>query len=117
MKKCPVCEQGELIGVEDIVSEVEGHFFVERGSRCIKCGEEFIPEKQSQKTIEIARRLGIWGEPLKLHRKLSRSARGTVLRIPADLEKSMHLKGEEDVLISKIGKNKLLIEVNQTGGI
>lgn len=112
MKKCPLCEKGELIEVDDIVSEIEGHFFIEKGTRCDKCGEEFIPEKVSQKTIEIARRLGIWGEPLKLHRKLSKSARGTVLRIPTDIEKSMHLKGEEDVLISKIGKNKLLIEIN-----
>ena len=113
MKKCPVCEQGYLIEVDDIISEIEGHFFVEKGRRCSKCGEEFISEKHAQKTIEIARRLGIWGEQLKLHRKLSKSARGTVLRIPTDLEKSLHLKGEEEVLISRIGKNKLLIEINQ----
>ncbi len=61
--------------------------------------------------IEIARMLGMWGEPLKLHRKLSRSARGTILRIPVDIEKNMHLTGSEEVLISKIGENKLLIEV------
>ena len=112
MKKCPVCEKGELVEVDDIVSEIEGHFFIEKGIRCNKCGEEFIPEKVSQRTIEIAKRLGIWGEPLKLHRKLSKSARGTVLRIPTDIGKSMHLKGEEEVFISKIGKNKLLIEIN-----
>ncbi len=111
MKKCPICNKGNLIEVEDIVSEIEGHFFMEKGARCTNCGEEFINEKQSQKTIEIARRLGIWGEPLKLHRKLSKSARGTILRIPSDIEKGMHLKGEEEVLISKIGKNKLLIEI------
>ena len=113
MKKCPVCEEGYLVEVEDIVSEIEGHFFIERGSRCTKCGEEFIHEKQAQKTIEIAKRLGIWGEPIKLHRKLSKSSRGTVLRIPTDIEKSMHLKGQEEVYISKIGKNKLLVEIEQ----
>ena len=112
MKKCPICEEGILIEVDDIVSEIEGHFFIEKGRRCTKCGEEFISEKQIQKTIEIARRLGIWGEPLRLHRKLSKSARGTILRIPTDIEKNMHLKGDEEVFISKIGKNKLLIEVN-----
>ncbi len=111
MTKCPICE-GNLIEVDDIASEIEGHFFIEKGKRCTKCGEEFIAENQAQKTIEIARRLGIWGEPLKLHRKLSKSARGTVLRIPKDIEKTMHLKGNEEVLISKIGKNKLLVEVN-----
>jgi len=111
MKKCPVCNEGNLIEVDDIVSEIEGHFFIEKGTRCDKCGEEFIPEKISQKTIEIAKRLGIWGEPLKLLRKLSRSARGTVLRIPTDIEENLHLKGNEQVLISKIGKNKILIEI------
>jgi len=108
---CPVCEKGNLIEVDDVVSEIEGHFFVVKGNRCSGCNEEFIKEKEGQRMIEIARKLGIWGEPLKLHRKLSKSARGTVLRIPLDIEKNMHLKGEEKVLISKIGKNKLLIEV------
>ena len=111
MTKCPVCEEGTLTPVEDIISEIEGYFFIEKGTRCTKCGEEFIPEEQSQKTITIAKRLGVWGEPLKLHRKLSKSARGTMLRIPSDIEKTMHIKGDEEVLISKIGKNKLLIEV------
>ncbi len=112
MKECQVCEKGSLVKVEDIVSEIEGHFFIENGERCTECGEEFINEKRGQKTIEIAKRLGIWGAPLRLHRKLSKSARGTVLRIPSDVEKDMKLKGSEDVLISKIGKNKLLIEIN-----
>lgn len=113
LKICPVCEKRELLPVTDIVSEIEGHFFIEKGERCSNCNEEFISEKESQKTIEIARRLGIWGEPLKLSRKLSQSARGTMLRIPTDIEKSMHLKGNEEVLISKVGRNKLLIEVEQ----
>ena len=111
-KKCPVCGKGALLGVDDIVSEIEGHFFIERGERCAACGEEFISERVGQKTIEIARRLGIWGEPIKLHRKLSRSARGIVFRVPSDIEKSMHLKGNEEVLVSKIGKNKVLIEID-----
>lgn len=114
-KICPVCGKGELVKVEDIVSEIEGHFFIESGKRCSKCGGEFISEKQGQKVIDIARRLGLWGEPLKLHRKLSKSARGTILRIPVDIEKSMHLSGNEEVLISKIGRNRLLIELADAG--
>ena len=111
MTKCPNCEKGNLAEAEDIISEIEGHFFVVKGKRCTSCGEEFISEKEGQKMIEIARNLGIWGEPLKLHRKLSQSARGTVIRIPIDIERNMKLKGDEEVLISKIGKNKLLIEI------
>lgn len=112
MKKCPICKKGNLATANDIVSDIEGHFFIESGEQCTSCGEEFVSEKNGQKTIEIAKRLGLWGAPLKLHQQLSKSARGTVLRIPSDVEKEMKLKGSEDILISKIGKNKLLIEIN-----
>ena len=111
MVKCPACEKGELNGVEDIVSEIEGHFFVVKGKRCGSCHEEFVAEKEGNSMVKIARNLGIWGEPLKLHRKLSQSARGTVIRLPTDIEKNMKINGDEDILISKIGKNKLLIEI------
>ena len=76
----------------------------ERGHRCTSSGEEFIPEEESQRLIKVARRLGIWGEPLKLRRKLSRSGRGTVLRIPTDIERSLALRGDEDVSVSKAGR-------------
>ncbi|HIH20092.1 TPA: hypothetical protein HA244_02385 [Candidatus Micrarchaeota archaeon] len=110
-KKCPICTKGFLAKADDIVSEVEGLIFVEKGTRCTHCGEEFIGEAEGQKTIEIARKLGIWGEPLKLYRKLSRSARGTVLRIPIDLEKALGLKGNEEIAISKVGR-KILIDLD-----
>ncbi len=114
-KKCPVCGKGKLAAVEDIVSEIEGYFFVEKGHRCTSCGEEFIPEEEGQKMIKIARRLKIWGEPLKLYRKLSKSGRGTVLRIPSDIEKNLDIKGDETVAISKVGKKKILIEIEPAG--
>jgi hypothetical protein len=109
--KCPVCGKGDLLPVDDILSEIEGLAFVERGHRCSVCGEEFIDESDSQRTIKVARRLGIWGEPLRLHRKLSQSGRGVVLRIPEDLRQSMGLKGTESIALSKIGSKKILIEV------
>jgi len=98
--------------VDDIVSEIDGYMFVERGRRCTKCDEEFIPEDESQRMIKVARRLGLWGEPLKLRRKLSRSGRGTVLRIPSDIERSLAIKGNEEVTISKAGR-KIIVEIKQ----
>ena len=109
--KCPVCGKGELLAVDDILSEIEGLAFVERGHRCNTCGEEFIDEADSNRTIKVARRLGIWGEPLKLRRKLSQSGRGIVLRIPEDLRKSMGLKGTESVALSKVGAKRILLDV------
>jgi hypothetical protein len=109
--KCPVCGKGELQPADDILSEIEGLAFVERGHRCSACGEEFVDEADSNRTIKVARRLGIWGEPLRLRRKLSQSGRGVVLRIPEDLRQSMGLKGTESVALSKIGSKKILVEV------
>ncbi|MFQ6062737.1 MAG: hypothetical protein ACE5J9_06125, partial [Methanosarcinales archaeon] len=112
---CPICEKGTLIEVDDILSEVEGYVFVEKGERCTQCGSEFIPECEGARMIKIARKLGIWGgpprEPLKLYRKLSKSANGITLTIPEDLEKNLNLKGDEEVIISKFGSKKILIEV------
>jgi len=110
--RCPVCGKGVLLPVDDITSEIEGYTFVERGLRCSACGEEFLPEEESQRMIRVARRLGIWGEPLKLRRKLSRSGRGTILRIPADIEHSLGLTGDEEVLVSRAGR-KIVIELSR----
>ena len=106
---CPVCEKAELIEVDNIVSEVDGYVFIEKGQRCAECGEEFIHEKDAQRTIEVAKKLGVWPQPLKLHRSLAKSGRGLGLRIPSDLEKDLKLKSGEYVSISKIG-SRIIIE-------
>lgn len=111
MKTCPICNKETVTKVNDIVNDIDGYHFVVKGERCTSCSEEFLDEEEGQRMITIAKKLGIWGEPLRLHRKLSKSARGTVLRIPTDIEKNLHLKGDEDVLISKVGPNKILVEV------
>lgn len=109
MKKCLVCKDGSLIKVEDIIIDIEGYIFVVKGERCDKCNGEFPYEEETQKTIEIARKLGIWPEPLKLYRHLSKSGNGLVFRIPSDLEKQLKLKEDTEIAISKIG-NKIVIE-------
>jgi hypothetical protein len=109
--RCPVCDDGSLVVVDDLMTELEGLVFVEGGHRCDSCGEEFVDERDSERTIRVAKRLGVWGEPLKLRRKLSKSGRGVVLRIPTDLQESMGLKGNEEVLLSKVGRKRVLIEL------
>src|SRR2546425_12543229 len=109
-RRCTVCGKGELVPADDIVSEIDGYTFVEQGRRCTVCGDEFLPEEGSQRMIKVARRLGLWGEPLKLRRKLSRSGRGTVLRIPSDIERSLGIRGDEEVTVSKAGR-KIIVEL------
>ena len=109
MKKCLICNNGELIKVEDITLEIEGYIFIVRGERCTECNEEFPYEEETQRTIMTARKLGIWPEPLKLYRHLSKSGGGLVLRIPADIEKQLKLSDDTEIEISKVG-NKIIIE-------
>ncbi len=61
-KKCPACEKGILVPADDIVTEIEGLLFVESGERCNNCREEFLLEEVGQRTIQIAKKLGVWGE-------------------------------------------------------
>ena len=111
MKNCPSCQKGILLAVDDIIMDMDSYLFVVKGKRCTSCGEEIIEEQDGQKVVDAAKKIGVWGQPLTLHRKLSRSARGTVLRIPTDIEKNLHIKGNEEVSISKVGPKKLLIEI------
>ena len=109
MRKCVICEKGNLVKVEDITLEVGGYVFIVKGERCNNCNEEFPYEEETQKTILIARKLGVWPEPMKLYRHLSKSAGGLMLRIPSDLEKQLKLNENIEVSITKVG-NKIVIE-------
>src|SRR3989338_10690200 len=115
MKKCPMCEKEEMIRVEDIILPVEGYIFILKGERCNKCNEEFPYEEETQRTIEVARKFGVWPEPLKLYRHLSKSGGGLVFRIPTDLEKQLKLTEHTEVGITKMG-NKIIIEPERSKG-
>lgn len=109
MRKCQVCEEGMLIEAEDITLEIEGYIFIVKGDRCGNCKEEFPYEEESQRAISIARKLGVWPEPLKLYRHLSKSGNGLIFRIPSDLEKQLKLNENINIAITKVGK-KIVIE-------
>ncbi|MBI2140322.1 hypothetical protein HYU14_05335 [Candidatus Woesearchaeota archaeon] len=101
MRKCKVCEKGNLTAVEDIIVEIEGYVFVVRGERCDACKEEFPYEEDTNRTIITARKLGIWPEPLKLHRHLSKSAGGLVL--PAISKSSLTSKSPRLLPFQRLG--------------
>ncbi|HLD12863.1 MAG TPA: hypothetical protein VJB87_04695 [Candidatus Nanoarchaeia archaeon] len=109
MKNCPICKKGPFEQVDDIIFDVEGYIFILEGARCQNCKEEFPDSGETQKTIIIARKLGVWSEPLKLYRHLSKSTGGLVFRIPADLERQLQLTEKTEIAISKQGK-KIIIE-------
>lgn len=109
MKKCPVCEKGNLEKAEDLIFELDGYVFVVKGERCSQCREEFPYEEETQRMISSARRLGVWPEPMKLYRHFSRSGGGLIFRVPTDLEKQLQLNEKTEIGISKVG-NKIIIE-------
>ena len=108
-RKCLVCEKGELIKVEDIVLEISGYVFILKGERCNNCNEEFPYEEETQRAIETSRKLGVWPEPLRLYRHLSKSGDGLIFRIPSDIEKQLKLDEKTGIAISKVG-NRIVIE-------
>lgn len=112
MRKCLICENGNLMKVEDISLDIEGYVFIVKGERCTSCQEEFPFEEETQKTISIARKLGIWPEPLKLYRHLSKSGGGLIFRIPVDLEKQLKLNEKTEIAIAKVG-SKIVIETKE----
>ena len=109
MRKCLICEKGILEKAEDIIIELEGYVFVVSGERCNRCKEEFPFEEETKKVIFSARKLGVWPEPMKLYRHLSRSGGGLVFRVPSDLEKQLNLNENTEIKITKLG-NKIVIE-------
>lgn len=109
MRKCPVCEKGDFVKVEDIILEIEGYVFVVKGERCSSCKEEFPFEEETGRVVSVARKLGTWPEPLKLYRHLSRSSGGLIFRIPSDLERQLQLSEHAEISITKIG-NKIVLE-------
>lgn len=109
MRKCLICEKGELQKVEDITLEVSGYVFVVKGERCTHCQEELPYEEETDRVVSVSRKLGVWPEPLKLYRHLSKSGGGLVFRFPSDIERQMKLDESTEISIAKIG-NKIIIE-------
>ena len=109
MRKCLICGKGSLEKADDLTLEIEGYVFIVKGERCTGCNEEIPYEDETQRTISVARKLGVWQEPLKLYRRLSKSGGGLVFRIPGDLEKQLRLDEKIKIAISEVG-NKIVIE-------
>ncbi len=109
MKKCLICEKGNFEKVEDIVLDLDGYIFVLKGERCNHCKEEFPLEEETERAINAAKKLGVWPEPLKLYRHLSKSGGGLIFRIPSDIEKQLNLNENIEIGITKMG-SKIVIE-------
>ncbi|MDP4012895.1 MAG: hypothetical protein Q8R00_04805 [Candidatus Nanoarchaeia archaeon] len=52
MRKCLICERGNLIKVVDIVLEIEGSLFIVKGDKCNNCNEEFPYEEETRRVMD-----------------------------------------------------------------
>jgi hypothetical protein len=61
----------------------------------------------------LRRKHGLERQPVPMNRKLGRSGRQVTVRIPADIERALKLKGTESVAFSVVGKRKILLEIGK----
>lgn len=109
MKKCPVCEKGNLKDGsidEEIFGVPLGTF---KAEVCDRCGESFLNEDSMRSVEEKAKKAGIWGMAEKI--KVVRSGNSLAIRIPAKIARFLGLKEGEEILVHPEGREKLVAEV------
>ncbi len=109
MRKCPICEKGNLIKkiVPYNVYGVElGRFPAEI---CNECKEQWFNEEVAEKIEKIEKEKGLFG--LTKQSRISYSGNSLIVRIPKEIAKFMNLKKRKQIMIHPEGKNKIAIEV------
>ncbi|MDI6888996.1 MAG: AbrB/MazE/SpoVT family DNA-binding domain-containing protein [Methanocellales archaeon] len=109
MKKCPICEKGNLKE-----GEIEEKMFGISLGRykaeiCAECGESFVDEGTMKAIEQKARQLGIWGLTKKI--KIVRSGNSLAIRIPADIARFLKLQEGKELFLHPEGTTKLAIEI------
>ncbi|MDI6640552.1 MAG: YgiT-type zinc finger protein [Methanocellales archaeon] len=109
MKKCPVCEKGNLKEgkvEEEMFGTSLGRY---RAEICDRCGESFVDEETMRAIEQKARQLGIWGLAKKI--KIVRSGNSLAIRIPADIARFLKLEEGKEMFLHPEGTTKLAIEI------
>ena len=63
-RTCKICEKGNLEEVRDIILNIENYNFVVSGHRCNECKEEFPLNEETEKVINVSKKLGIWSKKI-----------------------------------------------------
>jgi YgiT-type zinc finger domain-containing protein len=110
-RKCYKCG-GELRDASTVIA-IGGNSFEVRALKCAKCGEEEFTEEEVRKIRIKAQQAGVWGQGIKIKRKLQKVGRATAVYIPADIQKQLMLKPRQEVTIS-VQDRKIIIEPVKT---
>jgi hypothetical protein len=66
-----------------------------RGFRCPKCKSELIPIEEGKRVQQLAEKLGLFGAPNALNRKIAQSGNNLVVYVPKEYERQLGLaKGD-----------------------
>ena len=109
MKKCPICDKGNLkkAKVEEEMFGVSlGKYDAEV---CDSCGESFLDEAAMEKMEAKAKVLGVWGLGKRI--KVVKSGNSLSVRIPAQIAEYLDLEEGKSVFLYPDGKNKIVVEV------
>jgi len=109
MKKCPVCEKGNLSEKKisyKVYGEELGRF---PAMVCSSCKEEWFDEKTAREIEAIEKKKGLFG--LSAQTKISYSGNSLIVRIPKAIADFMKLKREEPATIYSEGRNKFSVEI------
>lgn len=107
MKKCYICEKGELIKKRidyELYGVSLGKFEAEV---CTECNETFFNEETSKRMTKIAKEKGLWG--LYVKTKIGQAGTTLDIRLPKRIIEFLQLKKGEEVTIYPEGKNKLIV--------
>ncbi len=109
MKKCPICEKGNLqegIIEEEMFGIKLGKF---RAEICDKCNESFIDENAMKQIEKKAKELGIWGLAEKL--KIVKTGNSLAIRIPAKIAHFLKLTEGSEIVMYPEGRSKVVFEI------
>ncbi len=108
MKKCPICEKGNLKKV------MERHFLfgvdlgMYPGEKCTACGEVFSDAEVMRKVEATAKAKGIWGLGRKT--RIARTGNSLAVRIPKEVADYLRIKEGAEAYIHP-EENKIVIDV------
>ncbi|MCK4327007.1 MAG: YgiT-type zinc finger protein [Candidatus Diapherotrites archaeon] len=109
-EKCPVCN-GELVSSKTTVDFYDGKVILRdvEVQYCPKCKQELFTPEQMKKVDKLME--GIHLQQVSLRRHLSESGRSLVLRIPADIARTLHLTKATEVELRVKDPKEFVVEV------
>ncbi len=109
MKKCPMCEKGELKSKEIEERMFDIYIGKYQAEVCTNCGESFVDERAFSEIEKRAREIGIWGLFRKV--KVSKSGNSLVVTIPKDIVEFVGIEKGREILIYPEGKSRVVMEM------